>query len=49
MSNYIKLTENEILPVTGDVTDVELEVLKEKVLLQMEQELLGHSSRMLKP
>ena len=38
MSKYIKLTENEVLPVTEDVTDKEVEVLKEKVLQQMKQE-----------
>lgn len=38
MSKYIKITENEVLPMTETVSDAELEVLKRKVLLQMKEE-----------
>lgn len=38
MSKYMKLTENEVLPVAEDVTDTEVEALKEKVLLKMKEE-----------
>ena len=39
MSNYIKITENEVLLLTEDVTDIEVEALKEKVLYQLQQEV----------
>lgn len=38
MSKYIKLTEHEVLPVADRVSDAEVEVLKEKVILQMKEE-----------
>ena len=38
MSNYMKITETEVLSDTEHVKDCEVEALKEKVLLQMKQE-----------
>lgn len=38
MSKYMKVTENEVLPVTEGVSDRELEALKEKVLQQLQEE-----------
>ena len=39
MSKYMKLTENEALPVAEDVSDMELESLKERVLHQLQEEV----------
>ena len=39
MSKYMKLTENEVLPVSEDVSDMELESLKERVLHQLQEEV----------
>jgi len=45
MSNYMKITETEVLSVTDHVKDCEVEALKEKVLLQMKQEEYQMKSR----
>lgn len=45
MSNYMKITETEVLSDTEHVKDCEVEALKEKVLLQMKQEEYQMKSR----